>query len=227
MLVAASKTSFPAMAQEEIDKKVKEVFEGANRKADAEDAKELAEWARQAFKVDVTAEQLLGQPSQEVRQLLWNLYDACYRREMKRMERSLLLNQLDLSWKSHLYQMDYLKSGIGFVGYAQEDPKTAYKQEGMKEFKEMWEGVEEKVTESVFRMEQSEAFEETIWMIGAATHERAPRLQDAAAAQAQAQQAAGQEVKVTEPIRNKTAKVGRNEPCPCGSGKKYKNCHMK
>ena len=108
---------------------------------------------------------------------------------------------------------------------------TVYKQEGMKEFKAMWESVDEKVTETVFRMEQSEAFEETIWMIGAATHEAAPRLKsqaEAAMAQQQAAQGStGQDVKVTDPIRNKGQKVGRNEPCPCGSGKKYKNCHMK
>ena len=83
------------------------------------------------------------------------------------MERSLVLHQLDTSWKNHLYQMDHLRSGIGLVGYAQEDPKTAYKREGMKEFRAMWEGVEDKVTEMVFRMEESEAFAETVWRIGA------------------------------------------------------------
>ena len=228
MLQEASRSSFPATPEEAIDKKLKEVFEGATRKADADDAKELADWARSTYQIDVTAEQLAGKPSNEVRQHLWNTYDAVYRPEMRRMERSLVLSQLDLSWKNHLYQMDHLKSGIGLVGYAQEDPKTAYKQEGMKEFKAMWEGVEDKVTDTVFRMEQSEAFEETIWLIGETRHESAPRLQaQAAQAMANQQQQAGGEVKVTETIRNRNEKVGRNEPCPCGSGKKYKNCHMR
>jgi preprotein translocase subunit SecA len=150
---------------------------------------------------------------------------------MRRMERSLVLNQMDLSWKNHLYTMDHLKSGIGLVGYAQEDPKTAYKREGMKEFKAMWESIDDKVTETLFRMEQSEAFEEAIWQISSARQEAAPRL-SAQAAMADAQQAAQQqastgEVKVTETIRNRGQRVGRNDPCPCGSGKKYKNCHMK
>jgi preprotein translocase subunit SecA len=141
------------------------------------------------------------------------------------MERSLVLMQLDTSWKNHLYTMDHLRSGIGLVGYAQEDPKTVYKQEGMKEFRVMWDGVEDKVTEMVFRMEESEAFEESIWTIGATTKDAAPTLQ-AQAAQQQSTNAGG-EPKVTDPIRNRGKKVGRNDPCPCGSGKKYKNCHMR
>ena len=54
------------------------------------------------------------------------------RPEMRGMERSLVLNQLDVSWKNHLYTMDHLRSTVGLRGYAQEDPKTVYKREGMK-----------------------------------------------------------------------------------------------
>jgi preprotein translocase subunit SecA len=93
----------------------------------------------------------------------------------------------------------------------------------MKEFASMWEGVEDKVTETIFRMEESEAFQETMWVISSAVHEAAPRA-TAEAADANAGQA---EKKVTEPIRNRGEKIGRNDPCPCGSGKKYKNCHMR
>jgi preprotein translocase subunit SecA len=140
---------------------------------------------------------------------------------MRQAERSLLLHQLDSSWKNHLYQMDHLRSGIGLVGYAQEDPKTVYKQEGMKEFKAMWEGIEDKVSETVFRMEETEAFQESLWAIGATIHESAPRTLDAAITTNAASD------KKPEPIRNRGEKVGRNDPCPCGSGKKYKNCHMR
>jgi preprotein translocase subunit SecA len=86
----------------------------------------------------------------------------------------------------------------------------------------MKEGIWDKVTEMVFRMEETEAFQETLWVIGAATHETAPR-----AFEEQQQTNAGGEKKKVEPIRNKREKVGRNDPCPCGSGKKYKNCHMR
>jgi preprotein translocase subunit SecA len=224
LLVEVSKASFPATAEETIDQKWEEVFEGSARKCDAEDAKDLAEWMKQQFNAEVDPAELTDQPAKQVRDALWNAFDRRYRPEMRQMERSLVLHQLDTSWKNHLYQMDHLRSGIGLVGYAQEDPKTVYKREGMKEFRAMWEGVEDKVTETVFRMEESEAFQETIWMIGAATHESAPRMQ----AQADmSTNASSGESKKTEPIRNRGQKVGRNDPCPCGSGKKYKNCHMR
>ena len=119
---------------------------------------------------------------EKARDVLWNAFDARYRPEMRRMERSLLLNQLDTAWKNHLYTMDHLRSGIGLVGYAQEDPKIKYKQEGMKEFKAMWEAMEDKVTDTVFRMEETEAFQESVWVIGATRHDAAPRVTAAAAA---------------------------------------------
>ena len=77
------------------------------------------------------------------------------------------------------------------------------------------------MTDAVFRMEETEAFQETIWAIGATIHESAPR-----AAQQAITNAPGSDKK-PEPIRNRGERVGRNEPCPCGSGKKYKNCHMR
>jgi preprotein translocase subunit SecA len=223
LLVEASKASYPTNAEETIDQKWEEVFEGSTRPCDPEDAQDLAEWMKQQFSVEIDASRLANQPARQVRDVLWNAFDLRYRPEMRQMERSLVLHQLDTSWKNHLYQMDHLRSGIGLVGYAQEDPKTVYKQEGMKEFRAMWEGVEDKVTEMVFRMEESEAFAETVWHIGATSKAAAPRMQ----AQDQSTNASTGEVKVTEPIRNRGQKVGRNDPCPCGSGKKYKNCHMR
>src|SRR5262249_35917235 len=109
------------------------------------------------------------------RQLLWNAFDEQYRPEMRRMERGLILNQLDTSWKNHLYTMDHLRSVVGLRGYAQQDPKTVYKREGMKEFDAMWEGVYDKVSDTVFRMEQEESFQESLWSIGATYKEEAPR----------------------------------------------------
>src|SRR5207302_5891410 len=133
------------------------------------------EWSRSTLGLEVTEADLTGVTEEAARQLLWNAFDDRYRPEMRRMERSLLLSCLDASWKNHLYTMDHLRSGIGLVSYAQVDPKTEYKRQGMKEFESMWEGVQEKVTDSVFRMEEEEGFEETLWVIGAATHEAAPR----------------------------------------------------
>ena len=109
-----------------------------------------------------------------------------------------------------------------------------YKREGMKEFDAMWEGVRDRVTESVFRMEDmgDEEAQAALWAGARATHAagdrsgsqapQAPRRTPRACRRTPAARA-----KKAEPIRNVGAKVGRNDPCPCGSGKKYKNCHMK
>ena len=143
----------------------------------------------------------------------------------------ILADRLDRAWKNHLYVMDHLRQGIGLVGYAQIDPKTEYKRQGMKEFDAMWESLGDKVTDSVFRLEDDESFEESIWSISAAVHEQAQSTYAAAGSMAAEQQAAvagsQQSAKKIEPIRNAGTKVGRNDPCPCGSGKKYKNCCMR
>jgi preprotein translocase subunit SecA len=86
----------------------------------------------------------------------------------------------------------------------------------------MWEGINDKVTDMVFRMEEAEGFQDSIWQIGATIHESAPRV----TAQEQTSANTG-EGKKAEPIRNRGQKVGRNDPCPCNSGKKYKNCCMR
>jgi preprotein translocase subunit SecA len=222
ILMDISRECYPATDQEAIDAKWREALEGA-KVSEPGDAHELAEWMKQTFAVEIPEGALTGVEPKKVRDILWNAFDARYRPEMRSMERGLLLNQLDTSWKNHLYQMDSLKQGIGLYGYAQEDPKIKYKQEGMKEFRLMWEGVDDKVTESVFRMEESEAFAESVWAISATIHEAAPRMT------AQIDQAVTNQGgdKKQEPIRNRGEKVGRNDPCPCGSGKKYKNCHMR
>src|SRR5262249_39666836 len=145
ILLEASKASYPGKPQELIEGRIEDTFEGAKRPSDAEDARELAQWARAELGVEVNEADLRGVLPDDAAGVLWNAYDLRYRPEMRPMERSLVLMQLDTSWKNHLYTMDHLRSGIGLVGYAQEDPKTVYKQEGMKEFRVMWDGVEDKV----------------------------------------------------------------------------------
>jgi preprotein translocase subunit SecA len=223
-LLEVSQRFFPKTGQDAIDEKLEETFSGTSR-SEAEDARELAEWFRAEYGIEVPEASLTGTTQEEAQQILWNAFDQRYRPEMHGMERGLLLGRLDTSWKNHLYTMDHLRSGIGLVSYAQVDPKTEYKRQGMKEFDAMWEGVQDKVTESVFRMEEEEGFQESLWQIGAAIHEAAPRPTSANGQQGITNSSAGP--KKVEPIRNRRERIGRNDPCPCGSGKKYKNCHMR
>jgi preprotein translocase subunit SecA len=119
--------------------------------------------------------------------------------------------------------MDHLRSTVGLRGYAQEDPKIVYKREGMKEFEQMIDAMEDRVTDAVFRMEEEAGFQHSIWAISSAVHESyRPQFADA-----QVTTNAAQSEKKKEPIRHRGARVGRNDPCPCGSGKKYKNCCMR
>jgi preprotein translocase subunit SecA len=223
-LLEISRSLYPAKHEEAIDDKLEEEFRGAT-KSEAEDAKELATWAKAELGVEIPDADLTGVIREKARDVLWNAFDEKYRPEMRGVERSLLLSLLDSAWKSHLLTMDHLRSGIGLWGYAQEDPKTKYKQEGMREFKAMWEAMEDKVTDTIFRVEDSPAFQASMWVINETRHDAAPKL----TAQGNGQQALanGASDKKPEPIRNRGTKVGRNDPCPCGSGKKYKNCCMK
>ncbi|HEX4591403.1 MAG TPA: SEC-C metal-binding domain-containing protein, partial [Gemmataceae bacterium] len=218
-----SRKYYPTTPQEAIDDKLAEALEGAE-KSDADDAAELVEWFKTSYRINVPAEALTGVTQDAARQILWNAFDNKYRPEMRGLERSLLLARIDDAWKKHLLTMDHLRSGIGLVGYAQVDPKTEYKREGMKAFDEMWNGVQDKITEAVFRMEEEEGFQE---VVGFARHEEAPRFLANGDASNGTTTNAAQSEKKPEPIRNATDRVGRNDPCPCGSGKKYKNCHMR
>ncbi len=226
MLLEISKQCYAPLRQSEIDKQLEETFAHAET-AEPEDAKELVQWAQSKLDLKLAEENLVGLTPDQARHLLWNSYDERYRPEMHRMERSLLLHQVDSSWKNHLYTMDHLRSGIGLVSYAQVDPKTEYKRLGMKEFEAMWENAQDKVTDAVFRMEEAEDFQESLWTIGATIHEAAPRVTAAPTGEQEMSTNSSEGAKKIEPIRNRGEKVGRNDPCPCGSGKKYKNCHMR
>ncbi|MDO4573952.1 MAG: SEC-C metal-binding domain-containing protein [Planctomycetia bacterium] len=166
------------------------------------------------------------------RQKMFEAVDDRYRPEMRKMERALVLTILDNAWKDNLLTMDHLKSSVGLRGYAQVDPKVEYKREGMKTFDAMWKAIGERVTDLVFRMEQlDERFVGSTWSNQKAIHEETTTSrvavgggQDNIADQQQKAIDGTQADRRREPIRNMGPKVGRNDPCPCGSGKKYKKC---
>ncbi|MBU6275269.1 MAG: SEC-C domain-containing protein [Planctomycetes bacterium] len=197
-------------------------------------------WARDRFGGDLD-EQRLGSGDPDT--VVGEVFSASARRhgrgddgrdEMKRMERAVVLQTLDNAWKDHLLAMDHLRSSVGLRGYAQVDPKVEYKREGMRIFELMWNGIDERVTDLVYRIEQVDdddvrsAFQETAAIHAEAARPTAPvEPAPSLPAGAPAPTDAGGEPARLEPIRNLAAKVGRNDPCPCGSGKKFKNCCAK
>ena len=195
------------------------------------DREGLLAWARQRFDPTLDESSVASADLDDLRATLSKVSDRRHalggddRDEMKRMERAVLLQILDNAWKDHLLAMDHLRSSVGLRGYAQVDPKVEFKREGMRTFDLMWKGIDERVTDIVYRIEQVEddALRST-WRETAATHaDAAPlRLPDQAA-----EAVTSEESQNIEPIRNLGQKVGRNDPCPCGSGRKFKNCCAK
>ncbi|MBN2021372.1 MAG: SEC-C domain-containing protein [Pirellulales bacterium] len=195
---------------------------GENGKLDV-----LADWAQREFGWSVPPEDAARLTPDALRRELVSAIEERYRPEMRRMERALVLQLLDAAWKEHLLVMDHLKNSVGLRGYAQVDPKVEYKREGMRTFEAMWDAVSERVTDLVFRMEQlDEQFVGSTWTGGEAIHEEAPPA-DEIADQQQAAIDGTQTDQKMEPFRNRAQRVGRNDPCPCGSGKKFKQCCMR
>lgn len=151
---------------------------------------------------------------------------------MRALEKHVMLTVLDQSWKEHLARMDYLRQGIYLRGYAQKQPKQEYKKEAFELFSDMLENVKREVVTLLSRVRIRS--DEEVQALEAAERQQAEaRLSqsqfqhqdvggysaDEEAAQVQAAQQGIAQAQRDEP------KIGRNDPCPCGSGKKYKHCH--
>jgi preprotein translocase subunit SecA len=138
--------------------------------------------------------------------------------------RGILLQTLDQSWKDHLLTMDHLKEGVGLQGYAGKDPKRVYQTEGFELFRVMFDRIGARATEQLFRVAIEEPSPERILELRAAEEARRTaqtrRLQEVHAGSPSEAPAAP-----TGTVTREGPKVGRNDPCPCGSGKKFKKCH--
>ncbi len=140
----------------------------------------------------------------------------------RQLERYLILSVLDAQWKDHLLALDHLKEGIGMRAYGQRDPLVEYKRESFDLFQEMMERVEDQVVQYLYRVELVQQTPER-------RHRQvAHRELKAEASALQGERREAQHSPTAGPpttVRRSTPKVGRNDPCPCGSGKKYKKCH--
>ena len=155
------------------------------------------------------------------------------------IQRHVMLNVVDSSWKDHLLALDHLKEGIGLRGYGQRDPKNEYKRESYELFQEMKERIEDSIVKTLFRIqpvseEDLQAMEQRRRTSGPQLTMNDPNAAAGSVARAAAQGPVGAPPEVGGPpprsakpqtVVRDQPKVGRNEPCPCGSGKKYKKCH--
>jgi preprotein translocase SecA subunit len=134
---------------------------------------------------------------------------------LRQLEKIIMLQTIDGLWKDHLLNMDHLKEGIGLRGYGQKNPLQEYQKEGFDMFEEMAHRIQEDVVQKLFTVEiarESAAQELEV---------RQTRQQRMVLSHGGENLAAGP----AAPVRREGEKVGRNDPCPCGSGKKYKRCH--
>ena len=144
---------------------------------------------------------------------------------MREVEKSVMLQTLDQQWKEHLAAMDHLRQGIHLRGYAQKNPTQEYKRESFELFKEMLNGIKYDLISTLAKLEivtkEQVALQQQQMAMPSMTYQHATfdNLPNMAASQAQQQMPMETAVEHAEP------KVGRNDPCPCGSGKKYKQCH--
>jgi len=133
---------------------------------------------------------------------------------MRQIEKIVMLQTLDSLWKDHLLAMDHLKEGIGLRGYAQQNPLVEYQKEGFTMFESLMAVMQQDVVEKVFsvqvqRQQDVEQIQQPKPQRVVMSHGSEPVAADAPT------------------VKRDGDKVGRNEACPCGSGKKYKRCHGK
>ncbi|TZF89510.1 preprotein translocase subunit SecA [Cognatilysobacter lacus] len=147
---------------------------------------------------------------------------------MRMLEKHIMLNVLDQSWKEHLARMDYLRQGIHLRGYAQKQPKQEYKREAFELFSEMLENVKREVVTMLARVrirsEEEIAHEEAAARAQLESQSQQMRFQHADVGGFGTEEEAA-DVLAAGAAAAAVANIGRNDPCPCGSGKKYKHCH--
>jgi preprotein translocase subunit SecA len=230
------------------------VFTGTSRFAEDWDLEELVIVLRTFFPTTLTPQTLGADKEIDVESFTdmivedaLKVYEAKEERfgadAMRALERWVLLRTIDAKWRDHLYEMDYLREGIGLRALAQIDPLIAYKNEGYKMFQEMMESIQQDFVKYLYHLEiqrQEPAEEEaaptrrklaysgggdtTLTQNFAATGAAAARSGRVTDTSAENYEAAQQAARTVVAPRSVGTQVGRNDPCPCGSGKKYKKC---
>jgi preprotein translocase subunit SecA len=205
------------------------------------ESKELVAWVTARFRLPLSEREFDGEPVEARRRRLHEWGRAFMRSELTELERAVLLQIYDSTWKDHLYAMDLLRESIGLRATAERDPRIEYKKEGSRLFGEFMKGIRDRVTDVIFKVRQQQ--QNVMRNVYDHPVEHFQRIEGSgvsaspAAQEVRAQRAgmAEEPPPVEHPrdetkpekiatIVNQSPKVGRNDPCPCGSGKKFKQC---
>ena len=158
----------------------------------------------------------------ELKEKIHSMYEAKEKEfgdeDSRELERVVMLKVVDQKWMDHIDNMDELKNGIGLRAYGQKDPVVQYRIEGFDMFDEMINDIKDEVTKILLHIQKKEGVtrKETAQITNASLEDTAINLVDGSLSE--------KEGGMNKTVVNKEPKVGRNDPCPCGSGKKYKNC---
>ncbi len=212
------------------------------------DLQGLEEHLMQEFNVQIPVQKMLEEDhklhEETLRQRIVDLLTDNYQEKerqittevLQHFEKSVMLQVLDTSWKEHLAAMDYLRQGIHFRGYAQKDPKQEYKREAFEMFTDLLDHIKHEVVSILAKVQvrQEEDVEALDKQMQAPRemhfeHAESPTLSayDEAHSAAVAAEESENTLAAEQPYVRAGNKIGRNDPCPCGSGKKYKQCHGK
>ncbi len=173
---------------------------------------------------------------QEIENAIWTKAIANYdgkekaagAESLRAYERYIMLNIIDSQWKDHLLSIDHVKQGIGLVGYGQKDPLVEYKKQSFDMFQDMLDRIDTNTSKALFNLEIVVKDEqEEMERLERLEKQRARRQSAGMAftgAYAGAQTAGEEAIKHTPFVRDQP-KIGPNDPCSCGSGRKYKKCH--
>ncbi len=190
---------------------------------------QVAEWFRTTYGVILNDDEVRS-VEQHGRESIARRIREVHRAELTNFERWILLQIMDQTWKEHLHSMDQLRDAIGLRYFSQKDPRIEFKRESARLFNEMMSSMRDRLTDIIFKGRLTPQAQRPVTPI----NPMAPDVTDAAAGSG-AQGAATTDARSTSaprpaplatpiPTHTRAGAVGRNEPCPCGSGKKYKNC---
>jgi preprotein translocase subunit SecA len=213
-----------------IPEKVEEFFPGG----DMPRTEELLQWANVTFPISVDKASIEGKTEEEIATLLTERVKKAYELksqhevadQLKGLERYITLGAIDRLWQEHLYNMDSLREGVYLRAHGQKDPLIEYKQEAYKMFEILMGNIKDEVLHNLFRSTSNimafESFLSNLPQFLSAPDESS--IAGTAAEPQQPEEGAEPEAQLNLPVRREAPKVGRNEPCPCGSGRKYKDC---
>ena len=232
------------LVEEEVDERLATIPENEYKANKLENMPEfeslVASWVNVTFPLNLSADEFVGKGEEGSRTLLIEKIHQAYEGKRKLenpdqiqgLERYVVVNAVDVHWQDHLTEMEELRRSVGLRGYGQKDPLSEYKSEAFRAFEEMMGAMRSEVCSGMFRAATNlAAFENMLSTLSKSAKSTGPdsggtagfdRFSAPSAPAPQVDESSAPKVAV--PVVREAPKVGRNDPCPCGSGKKYKKC---